>query len=153
MYNMEKKLLQGLPVASFLFKNDSGLVVMLEPNSTFRVWRTSKGKREQLTNNKTKCANFIVRVIFGPQATQHSVFVLPCVQLIYMRCTIWSVDHITTKQKPTRWEGLRQISTCRQVLLKANFQGKPTFMVWCLNRYLVHDLEDIVRFVHSLKVQ
>ncbi len=34
--------------------------------------------------------------------------------------------------------GLRQINTCCQDPLQVNFDEKPTFMVWCLYRYLVH---------------
>ncbi len=35
--------------------------------------------------------------------------------------------------------GPRQINTCRQVPLLVNFSEKPTFRVWCLYRYFVHD--------------
>jgi hypothetical protein len=44
MYNVSY---QGLPVASYMFKNDTGLVVMLEPNRTLTVWRTSKGEKHE----------------------------------------------------------------------------------------------------------
>ncbi len=48
---------------------------------------------------------------------------------------------ITANKKARRGGGLRQIKTCREVPLLVNFQEKLTFRVWCLYRYLVHNLD------------
>ncbi len=59
----------------------------------------------------------------------------------------------TLNKKPRRGGGLKQINICRQDPIQVNFKGKPTFTVWCLYRYFVHDLENIVSFIPSLRVQ
>ncbi len=49
--------------------------------------------------------------------------------------------------------GLRQRNTCRQVPGTFTGQGKPTFWVWCLYRYLVHVWTVLLLQGHSEEVQ
>ncbi len=62
----------------------------------------------------------VIHCVFG-QILNQQIFALP------------------PQTKRRRGGGLRQINTCRKLPLLVNFFKKPTFRVWCLYRYLVHE--------------